>query len=161
MIDRVITQLDQWIGALKAPSDFLVPKNNVLVPRVLEMSIAGANIPMVGDLAGLVVNQFDEFPNPLRLTIRGKVMVGTLVAHPPAMNTLRVAIGFPRMDNPALSGPYSVSAPLEADGSFDISVPSLTFEGNEPSEPSPVVRLHGVATIEGSNVPVEDMPFVV
>jgi hypothetical protein len=151
VIPRLITIVDELLGAVAS-------RANVLVPMVRELSIVGVAepVPMRGSGAGLVVEQFDQFPELLRLTFRGRIEKGSLVQNPPAMSALQVTVRFRRMGNPALSGDVQGFVTPEADGSFTIPV-SLVFDANVPRP----TELRGMALIEGSSAPVEDVPLEV
>ena len=95
-------------------------------------------VELVGPTGGLFTKQQEQFPDPLRLKIAGRVHVGGGFGD-------RVGVRFAARDNPALAGAVNQSVPIEVGGFWEVSV-TLFFEPKS-SRSSPLV---GTARVEGT-----------
>jgi hypothetical protein len=144
----VIGRLADVVKALIAQTDRL---SAAVAPGAQTVTASGlGTVSLTGDTGGLFVKYQNPFDDPLRLRIRGKVQIGSLVANPPQPSALRVAITFLLVDNPALSGKVEQSMPVEPDGTWEV-VADLFFDA-AISRPHTVT---GSATVEGTTAAVE------
>jgi hypothetical protein len=150
----VIGRLADVVKALIAQTDRL---SAAIAPGAQTVTASGlGTVSLTGDTGGLFVKFQNPFGDPLRLRIRGKVQIGSLVANPPQPSALRVAITFLLADNPALAGKVDHSVPVEPDGTWE-AVADLYFKPTI-SRPHTVT---GSATVEATTAPVEAQPLLV
>jgi hypothetical protein len=118
-----------------------------LVPiiRSLSLSGTGTTIPIINEAPGLLVDQFDPFPDHLDMKFGGYIQTFGSPSEIPTMTDLRVTLAFAGYQNPALNGEVIVTQPVQPNGQFEVSA-ALFFK---PEVKRPF-RLSSLLTIEGS-----------
>jgi hypothetical protein len=155
MIERLIDAVDTLLGALQAKSSVISPGLESVTATNL------GTVTMMGPSRGLFVRKEDPFgrredtsPDPLTLTFHGRVVIGSNVANPPQLSSLRASVRFLMTDNQALTGIVNAAVPVAADGTYTLPV-NLLFRPNLPRP----TRLVGRATVEGTTATVESDEF--
>lgn len=100
-----------------------------------------AMFPLSGPRAGLIDSEV-PFPNPLRATIQGQVVVEVGVSDPPSFSSLTVSVHLDRVSNPDLIGAIDVILPVQADGQFSHQLTAF-FRTDGPTPR----RLEGVVSV--------------
>ncbi|HEX7168636.1 MAG TPA: hypothetical protein VF230_16770 [Acidimicrobiales bacterium] len=119
-------------------------------PDSVRLSGTSARVSMRGPKAGVFVETFVEFPDPLRVVFEGRVFVGAKVANPPSLSALEVQVHFAQSDNPSLNGEISMIVRPDADGRFEAAVVASFAPGPRQH------TLKGTIKIRGTNAPVAD-----
>ena len=111
---------------------------------------------LTGPTPGLFVRSTAAFPDPILLSFRGRVQIGSAVTNAPDPADLSVKVRFRVADNLGLSGIVEQTQPVEADGSWLVKATLIPTGGSPPPD-----RLVGSITVEGSQAPVSISPVLI